>query len=150
MSVVLGFLLAPRCRSSGVCPHRSGRLHWRSIGRFKPGGCRIGWNSVERTHVFYSCRLVTEGAFQSSAGGYYHGARFRSVVLAENDMEAEICGLAMVTRVWVARRNWLRDRCLWSNDMRVGATAQEKFKILPFRVKIQGLALIGCAWQCSC
>jgi hypothetical protein len=72
------------------------------------------------------------------------------VVLAENDMEVEICGLAMVTRVLVTRRNWLRDRCLWSSGMRVGATAQEKFKILPFRVKIQGLALIGCAWQCSC
>ena len=94
--------------------------------------------------MFYSGRLVTEGAFRSSAGGYYHGARFRSVVLAENDMEVEISGLAMVTRVWVARRNWLRDRCLWSSGMRVGATAQEKFKILPFRVKIQGLALIGC------
>ncbi|KAK1620255.1 hypothetical protein QYE76_025772 [Lolium multiflorum] len=67
--------------------------------------------------MFYSGRLVTEEAFRSSAGGYYHGARFRSVVLAENDMEVEICGLAMVTRVWVARRNWLHDRCLWSSGM---------------------------------
>jgi hypothetical protein len=43
--------------------------------------------------------LVSEGAFRSSAGGYYHGAHFRFVVLAENDMEAEICGLAVVARV---------------------------------------------------
>ena len=33
-----------------------------------------------------------------------------------------------------------------SNGMLVGATSQVKFKVLPFRVKIQGLALIGCAW----
>jgi hypothetical protein len=28
--------------------------------------------------------------------------------------------------------------------MKVGAAAQVKFRILPFMVKIQGLALIGC------
>jgi hypothetical protein len=32
-----------------------------------------------------------------------------------------------------------------NSDMFVGATAQEKFRVLYFRVKIQGLALIGCA-----
>jgi hypothetical protein len=37
-----------------------------------------------------------------------------------------------------------------NSDMFVGVTAQEKFRVLSFRVKIQGLALIGCAWQCSC
>jgi hypothetical protein len=38
-----------------------------------------------------------------------------------------------------------------NSDLFVGATAQEKFRVLSFRVKIQGLALIGCcAWQCSC
>jgi hypothetical protein len=26
-------------------------------------------------------------------------------------------------------------------------TTHEKFKVLPYRVKIQGLALIGCAYQ---
>jgi hypothetical protein len=31
------------------------------------------------------------------------------MVLAENVIEAEICGLAMVVRVFVARRNWLTD-----------------------------------------
>jgi hypothetical protein len=30
-------------------------------------------------------------------------------------------------------------------DLYVGATAQEKFRVLSFRVKIQGLALTGCA-----
>jgi hypothetical protein len=33
-----------------------------------------------------------------------------------------------------------------SSDMRVGTSPQEKFNILPFRVKIQGLALTGCVW----
>jgi hypothetical protein len=32
-----------------------------------------------------------------------------------------------------------------NSDMFVGATAQEKFRVLSFRVKIQGLTLIGCA-----
>jgi hypothetical protein len=38
----------------------------------------------------------------------------------------------------------------WSSDMQVGATANEKFIVLSFRVKIQGLFLIVCDWQCSC
>jgi hypothetical protein len=33
--------------------------------------------------------------------------------------------------------------------MKVGATAQVKFRVLSFRVKIRGLTLIGCAWQWS-
>jgi hypothetical protein len=37
-----------------------------------------------------------------------------------------------------------------SSSMQVGATTQEKLTVLPFRVKIQGLALIGCAWQWPC
>jgi hypothetical protein len=37
-----------------------------------------------------------------------------------------------------------------SSGMQVGATAQEKSKVLFFRMKIQGLALIGCAWQWPC
>jgi hypothetical protein len=36
------------------------------------------------------------------------------------------------------------------NVLYVGAIAQEKFGVLSFRVKIQGLALIGCVWQYSC
>jgi hypothetical protein len=34
--------------------------------------------------------------------------------------------------------------------MQVGATAQEKSTVLSFRMKIQGLALIGYTWQLSC
>jgi hypothetical protein len=30
-----------------------------------------------------------------------------------------------------------------------GATAQEKFIVVSFRVKLQGMGLIGCAWQIS-
>jgi D-ribose pyranose/furanose isomerase RbsD len=103
-----------------------------------------------RTHVFTLAVWLQRERFEALLAVIIMEHVFRSVVLAENDMEVEICGLAMVTRVLVTRRNWLRDRCLWSNGMRVGATAHEKFKILPFRVKIQGLVLIGCAWQCPC
>ena len=36
---------------------------------------------------------------------------------------------------------------LYISGMKVGATTQVKFRVLPFRVKTQGLALTGCAWQ---
>ena len=39
---------------------------------------------------------------------------------------------------------------LRNSSMQVGATTLVKFRVLPFRVKIQGLALIGCAWQLPC
>jgi hypothetical protein len=39
---------------------------------------------------------------------------------------------------------------LRSSGMEVEAAAHVKFGVLPFRVKIQGLALTGCAWQCLC
>ena len=42
-------------------------------------------------------------------------------------------------------RNLLRVSEFVAAVWNVGATAQVKFKVLPFRVKIQGLALIGCA-----
>jgi hypothetical protein len=37
-----------------------------------------------------------------------------------------------------------------NSDLYAGATAQEKFRVLSFTVKIQGVALIGCVWQYSC
>jgi hypothetical protein len=46
--------------------------------------------------------------------------------------------------------NWLGDSWLGAVTSKVGTTTQEKFKVLPFRVKIQGLALIACVWKCSC
>jgi hypothetical protein len=39
---------------------------------------------------------------------------------------------------------------LRSSGMEVGAAAHVKFGVLPFKVKTQGLALTGCAWQCHC
>jgi hypothetical protein len=33
----------------------------------------------------------------------------------------------------------------WSSRLNVGAAAQEKFIVLSFRLKIQGMALIDCA-----
>jgi hypothetical protein len=32
------------------------------------------------------------------------------------------------------------------SSMQVGMAAHVKFRVLPFRVKIQDVALIGCAW----
>jgi hypothetical protein len=40
--------------------------------------------------IYFSGRLLSEGAFQSSAGGYYHETCSRSVVLSKNDMKAKI------------------------------------------------------------
>jgi hypothetical protein len=37
-----------------------------------------------------------------------------------------------------------------SGLMQLGAAAHAKFRVLSFKVKIQGLALIGCAWQWFC
>jgi hypothetical protein len=39
--------------------------------------------------------------------------------------------------------------CSWirSCGMKVGATTQVNFRVLPFWVKTQGLALTTCAWQ---
>jgi hypothetical protein len=69
------------------------------------------------------------------------------MVLAEKVMKAE-------------EEQWWSDlgcevKLAWSfvtsnNDLYVGAAAQEKFRVLSFRVKIQSLSLIGCACQCSC
>jgi hypothetical protein len=36
---------------------------------------------------------------------------------------------------------------LHSSGMKVGATTQVKFKVLPFRVKTQRVALTGCGWR---
>ena len=41
--------------------------------------------------------------------------------------------------------SWCFGTC--SSGMEVGVTTQEKFNVLPFRVKIQGMALIDSAWR---
>jgi hypothetical protein len=70
--------------------------------------------------------------------------------LAGNVMAAESWRFALVVWVFVAKRNLLRDSWLVAETWLVGATVQEKFKVRPCRVKTQGLALIGCAWQLPC
>jgi hypothetical protein len=41
-------------------------------------------------------------------------------------------------------------RDLWQRHRQVGATVQEKYVVQSCRVKIQGLALVSCAWQWPC
>jgi hypothetical protein len=67
--------------------------------------------------------------------------------LAENIMEAEIWGPVMVVPVFMARWNWLGDSWHGAAASKVEATTYEKSKVIPCKVKIQCLALIGCAWQ---
>ena len=62
-------------------------------------------------------------------------------------MKAEIGGLAMVIGVFASMRNWLGVSGIVAAVCKRGATTQVKFKVLPFWMNIQGLALIGCAWQ---
>jgi hypothetical protein len=52
-----------------------------------------------------------------------------------------------MVQVFEAFSNLLGDLLLVAAASTSGATSQEKFKVLPCRVKIQGLSLIGCAWQ---
>jgi hypothetical protein len=65
------------------------------------------------------------------AGGECHGRRD----LRSSNGGLFLCGDEELARCFVT----------WSSSMQVGATAQEKFKVLSFRMKIQGLALIGCS-----
>jgi hypothetical protein len=99
--------------------------------------------------LLYDC-LVLEGVLWSSTGCYHH-ARWFLVPwwsqLAENAMDAEFWGLAMMIRVFVTMRNLLRDSRLIATAWIVEATVHEKFTVLPCRLKIKGLGLIGCAWQ---
>jgi hypothetical protein len=52
--------------------------------------------------------------------------------------------------IFVSWQNWLGDSWLEAAAPNMGATIQEKFKFLLFRMKIQGLALVGCVWQWPC
>jgi hypothetical protein len=50
-----------------------------------------------------------------------------------------------VVQVFVVIWNWPDDLLLGAAALEVGVTTHEKFNILPCRVKIQGLTLIGYA-----
>jgi hypothetical protein len=114
-----------------------------------PGDCWIGWDSVGRTHIFIwpfgfrgsvaklcwlfpPCDVISRSMVKS-ASGECHGCRV---------LENCIGGLSLFSKEELA---------LWfltcSIDMVRRATVHEKFKVRPCRVKTQGLALIGCAWQ---
>jgi hypothetical protein len=62
---------------------------------------------------------------------------------AGNVIEAEIWILIMVIQVFVAMKNLFGDSWL----VAVVSTTQEKFKVLPFRIKNQDLTFIDCVWQ---
>jgi hypothetical protein len=53
--------------------------------------------------------------------------------------------LAMEVQVFVLLRDFLGALGFRSSDMQVGAATQVEFRVVPLRVKIQGLILIGCA-----
>jgi hypothetical protein len=105
--------------------------------------------SVERTHVFY---LTV----------WFQRERFEAL-LAVNIMELVFFPWCWRRRSWKSRlveEQWWSDLggemelalCsgLHSCGMKVGATTQVKFRVLPLRVETQGLALTGCAWQWPC
>jgi hypothetical protein len=98
---------------------------------------------------FLSNRLISEGALWSSASCYHHVAWFLGPwcgQLEENVTETRICGLALVVRVFIVMWNWFGDLWLGAAAAKVWETAHEKFIVLPCRMKIQNLTLIGCVW----
>ena len=73
-----------------------------------PGDCRIGWDSVARSHFFFTVWFQRERCevLQSVAiVGHVFCTMVMSVV--ENGMEAEIFGLVTVVRVLVEMRDLL-------------------------------------------
>jgi hypothetical protein len=72
------------------------------------------------------------------------------MVLVENVMGTEIWGPAKGCSSVGGDEKLASRSVTWCSGMQVGATTHEEFRVLPCRVKIQGLALIGCAWQWPC
>jgi hypothetical protein len=121
----------------------------RSIGRIMPGDWWFGRDLVTRTRIFLwpfhfiGCALklcwllISWGMFSfHGASGEWHG----SWGLRTSNGGSSLGGDEELAWWFVP----------WSSGMLVEATAQEKFIVLPFRVKIQGLALTGFVWQCPC
>ena len=112
-----------------------------------PGVCWIGWYSVARTHAFiptvWFWRERREALFCVDIKRLLVHGEVRS----REFHEGGIGGLAK-------EGSSLRDveELAWcsgirSSGMKVGAAAQVKFIVLPFRVKTKGLTLTGCVWQ---
>jgi hypothetical protein len=112
-----------------------------------PGDCWIKWNSVVRTHIF-SDRLILAGSdtklcyllpsWDMSFHGEVRGGEYHE----SQDQWISKGGLSLSGDEEFAW--WFM---IHSSSMQVGAATWEKFKVLPFRMKIQGLTLISCAWQ---
>jgi hypothetical protein len=107
--------------------------------------------NVNSAHLcFYSDHLDLEGATQSSVF-CYHQVTFalwwsqRRRISWRPDCMTSNGGLSLCTFEGLT---WCSG--LHSSSMKVGATTQVKFRVLPFRVKIKGLVLIGCAPQWPC
>jgi hypothetical protein len=83
-----------------------------------------------KLHALRSCSMV------KSVSGECHGSR---------DMRTGNGGSSLCGKVELAW--WLMTR---SSGFESGATSQERSKVLPCRVKIQGLALVDCTWQWPC
>jgi hypothetical protein len=156
MEVVLGFFSRKDGDLNDACPLWYGwsvefqRLCWRTP-LFASCLEIAGSYSVMVIHVF-SDHLVSEEALRSSIVCFHHRTRLLwSMVksVSENDMEAKFRGLAMVSLcddeklpLWFVTHS--------GGIGKLGTIAHEKFNVLPCRVKIYDLALIGCVWQWPC
>jgi hypothetical protein len=66
------------------------------------------------------------------------------MVLAKNVMGTKIRGLARGGSSVGGYEKLAWRSVTWCSGMQVGATTQEEFRVLPCRLKIEGLALISC------
>jgi hypothetical protein len=104
-----------------------------------------------RAHpCFYSDHLVLEGAEPSSVlcchqvtFSPWWSQRWR--ISWRPDWRTSIGGSSLYIIEGIAWYSGSR-----SSNMKVGAASQVKFRVLPFREKIQGLTVIGCVWQWPC
>jgi hypothetical protein len=115
---VLGFHPVINWWSTGCLSHRWWKCRVPKVFGNELCWALHTWSLLDRMvfgpvhSCFLSGRLVLEGAQRSSACCYHHVVRLLVPwwsQLAENVMDAEICGLAMVVRVFVAMWIWLGD-----------------------------------------
>ena len=92
--------------------------------------------------------VAMHGPARSSASVATMG---KSIVKSEGEMviEGEIGGLEMALGVFASMGNWLGVSRFVAAVCKRGRQPVT-FKVLTFMMKIQGMALIGCAWQWAC